>query len=154
MLYFDSSDYYFFLVRYSIWILQFWLTVLINWTVFNRFGLYYLAACSGVIYLRRLWIYKWKEMFFVNSKYLTMLLHLVILLLLACILVFQKIFFINGSGVCDWSIANHACSKNRKLSTLAPIEEKILYLCRNYHSEQVKISWDLVRYQDFCWWSQ
>ncbi|MCC8995755.1 MAG: hypothetical protein LM517_01550 [Nitrosomonas sp.] len=42
-----------------------------------------------------------QEIFPVNSTYLTMLLHLAILLLLAWILVFQKILFINGSGVCD-----------------------------------------------------
>jgi transposase len=43
-------------------------------------------------------------------------------------------------------INSKPCPKNPKLRTPLPIEEKILYLRRNYHFGQVTISWYLARY--------
>jgi transposase len=45
-------------------------------------------------------------------------------------------------------INSKPCPKNPKLRTPLPIEEKILYLRRNYHFGQVRISWYLARYHD------
>jgi hypothetical protein len=45
-------------------------------------------------------------------------------------------------------INSKPCPENPKLRTPLPIEEKILYLRRNYHFGQVRISWYLARYHD------
>lgn len=45
-------------------------------------------------------------------------------------------------------INSKPCPANPKLRTAPSIEEKILYLRRNYHFGQVRISWYLARYHD------
>jgi transposase-like protein len=45
-------------------------------------------------------------------------------------------------------INSKPCPENPKLRTPLPIEEKILYLRRNCHFGQVRISWYLARYHD------
>lgn len=45
-------------------------------------------------------------------------------------------------------INSKPCPENPKLRTAPSIEEKILYLRRNYHFGQVRISWYLARYHD------
>ena len=45
-------------------------------------------------------------------------------------------------------INSKPCPENPKLRTSAFIEEKIIYLRRNYHFGQVRISWYLARYHD------
>jgi transposase InsO family protein len=45
-------------------------------------------------------------------------------------------------------INSKPCPENPKLRTAPPIEEKIIYLRRNYHFGQVRISWYLARYHD------
>ena len=67
------------------------------------------------------------------------------------ILVFQEMLFIKRAYAAHGEqglINSKPCPGNPKLRTPAPIEEKILYLRRNYHFGQVRISWYLARYHD------